>query len=167
MTAIREQKDGFQTPADALTDFAEIGQAREKMLSIKLEQAGTDSALGSTNIDPKGYLTGLDSQLLKTSSEIGCDRAVRSESGVPPLMLSSRSDIKRARALLQSLTKTNPKHAPGWVAAAWLENVAGKQVAARKIIAEGCEQCPKNEDVWLCASELNVRAFICSSTTGC
>jgi len=68
-----------------------------------------------------------------------------------------RSDIKRARALLQSLTKTNPKHAPGWVAAAWLENVAGKQVAARKIIAEGCEHCPKNEDVWLCASELNVR----------
>lgn len=41
------------------------------MLSIKLEQAGTDSALGATNIDPKGYLTGLDSQLLKTSSEIG------------------------------------------------------------------------------------------------
>ncbi|KAJ8292786.1 Pre-mRNA-splicing factor prp1 [Rhodotorula toruloides] len=133
--AEEQMKDGFQTPADALTDFAEIGQAREKMLSIKLEQAGTDSALGSTNIDPKGYLTGLDSQLLKTSSEIG--------------------DIKRARALLQSLTKTNPKHAPGWVAAAWLENVAGKQVAARKIIAEGCEQCPKNEDVWLCASELN------------
>ncbi|BGP26159.1 pre-mRNA-processing factor 6 [Rhodotorula toruloides] len=133
--AEEQMKDGFQTPADALTDFAEIGQARGKMLSIKLEQAGTDSALGSTNIDPKGYLTGLDSQLLKTSSEIG--------------------DIKRARALLQSLTKTNPKHAPGWVAAAWLENVAGKQVAARKIIAEGCEQCPKNEDVWLCASELN------------
>lgn len=42
------------------------------MLSIKLEQAGGDSALGSTNVDPKGYLTGLDSQLLKTSSEIGC-----------------------------------------------------------------------------------------------
>lgn len=65
------QKGGLQTPADAMTDFAEIGQAREKMLSIKLEQAGTDSALGSTNIDPKGYLTGLDSQLLKTSTEIG------------------------------------------------------------------------------------------------
>lgn len=54
-----------------MTDFAEIGQAREKMLSIKLEQAGTDSALGATNIDPKGYLTGLDSQLLKSSTEIG------------------------------------------------------------------------------------------------
>ncbi len=66
------------------------------------------------------------------------------------------SDIKRARALLQSLIKTNPKHAPGWVAAAWLENVAGKSVAARKIIAEGCEHCSKNEDVWIAASELNV-----------
>lgn len=66
-------------------------------------------------------------------------------------------DIKRARALLQSLIKTNPKHAPGWVAAAWLENVAGKSVQARKIIAEGCEQCPTNEDVWIAASELNVR----------
>ncbi|GAA5886846.1 hypothetical protein JCM6882_005909 [Rhodosporidiobolus microsporus] len=145
--AEEQMQDGTSTPADALTDFAEIGQAREKMLSIKLEQAaglggggsggggGSDSAAGATTIDPKGYLTGLDSQLLKTSSEIG--------------------DIKRARALLQSLTKTNPKHAPGWVAAAWLENVAGKQVAARKIVAEGCEQCPKNEDVWICASELN------------
>lgn len=70
------------------------------------------------------------------------------------------SDIKRARALLQSLIKTNPKHAPGWVAAAWLENVAGKSVAARKIIAEGCEHCSKNEDVWIAASELNVRHMV-------
>lgn len=65
-------------------------------------------------------------------------------------------DIKRARALLSSLIKTNPKHAPGWVAAAWLENAAGKSVQARKIIAQGCEHCAKNEDVWIAASELNV-----------
>ncbi|GAA5939006.1 hypothetical protein JCM1841_001557 [Sporobolomyces salmonicolor] len=143
--ASEQMSGGFETPADAHTDFAEIGQAREKMLAIKLEQAGTATSLGNggggggaggaSTIDPKGYLTGLDSMMLKTSSEIG--------------------DIKRARALLQSLIKTNPKHAPGWVAAAWLENVAGKQVAARKIIAQGCEQCPKSEDVWICASELN------------
>ncbi|GAA5937627.1 U4/U6-U5 snRNP complex subunit PRP6 [Sporobolomyces koalae] len=156
--ASEQMAGGFETPAEAHQDFAEIGQARDKMLQIKLEQAGTQTSLGSSSslgvkgsgaggaganalgglsstIDPKGYLTGLDSQMLKTSSEIG--------------------DIKRARALLQSLIKTNPKHAPGWVAAAWLENVAGKQVAARKIIAQGCDQCPKNEDVWICASELN------------
>ncbi|GAA5881181.1 hypothetical protein JCM16303_004830 [Sporobolomyces ruberrimus] len=162
--ASEQMTGGFETPADGSQhqDFAEIGQARDKMLQIKLEQAGTATSLGSSSslgrgsggggsggggaganalgglsstVDPKGYLTGLDSQMLKTSSEIG--------------------DIKRARALLQSLIKTNPKHAPGWVAAAWLENVAGKQVAARKIIAQGCDQCPKNEDVWICASELN------------
>ncbi|GAA6023804.1 hypothetical protein JCM11491_000549 [Sporobolomyces phaffii] len=157
--AQEQMSGGFETPGgDYHQDFAEIGQARDKMLQIKLEQAGTQTSLGSagsassssagggsavqealgglsSTVDPKGYLTGLDSQMLKTSSEIG--------------------DIKRARALLQSLIKTNPKHAPGWVAAAWLENVAGKQVAARKIISQGCEQCPKNEDVWICASELN------------
>lgn len=65
-------QSGLETPADALTDFAEIGQAREKMLSIKLEQqAGTDSVSGQTTIDPKGYLSGLDTQVLKSSAEIG------------------------------------------------------------------------------------------------
>ena len=53
-----------------MTDFAEIGQAREKMLSIKLEQM-TDSVSGSSTIDPKGYLSGLNSQVLKTDAEIG------------------------------------------------------------------------------------------------
>lgn len=33
---------------------------------------------------------------------------------------------------------------------------AKKMVAARKIIAEGCEKCPKSEDVWFHAAELNV-----------
>lgn len=42
------------------------------MLKIKLEQmAGTDSVSGSSTIDPKGYLTGLQSQVLKTDAEIG------------------------------------------------------------------------------------------------
>ncbi|KAM0751780.1 hypothetical protein T439DRAFT_324971 [Meredithblackwellia eburnea MCA 4105] len=131
-----QMSTGTANTAGQLKDFTELGQARGAMLKIKLEQMeGTDSVSGSSTIDPKGYLTGLQSQVLQSSAEIG--------------------DIKRARALLQSLIKTNPKHAPGWVAAAWLENVAGKSVQARKIIAEGCEHCSKNEDVWIAASELN------------
>jgi len=156
------------------------------MLQIKLEQAGIATSLGSSSsssaagsggggagggaganalgglsstVDPKGYLTGLDSQMLKSASEIGCafiSYFLLLFDCPTDLVLVDSSDIKRARALLQSLIKTNPKHAPGWVAAAWLENVAGKQVAARKIIAQGCEECPKNEDVWIAASELNV-----------
>lgn len=65
------QTSGAESIADAMTDFAEIGQARGQMLAIKLEQAGTDSVSGSTTIDPKGYLSGLTSQIHKTDAEIG------------------------------------------------------------------------------------------------
>jgi len=101
--------------------------------------SGTASTSGSaTSIDPKGYLTSLDSQIIKTETEIG--------------------DIKRARMLFDSLIKSNPKHAPGWIAAAALEEHAGRMVAARKLIKQGCEQCPKSEDVWLEAARLHVCA---------
>ncbi|THG98949.1 hypothetical protein EW026_g3320 [Hermanssonia centrifuga] len=130
---------GFETPAEngTLTNFVEMGQARDKILSLKLDQvSGTSTSSGlSTSVDPKGYLTSLDSVILKTDAEIG--------------------DIKRARMLFDSLVKSNPKHSPGWIAAACLEEHAGRMVAARKIIKAGCEQCPKSEDVWLEAARLH------------
>ncbi|GAA98462.1 uncharacterized protein L969DRAFT_87027 [Mixia osmundae IAM 14324] len=121
-------------PGTGAANFVEIGQANKSMLSMKLDQV-KDSVSGSTTIDPKGYLTSLDSIIHKTQAEIG--------------------DTKKGRTLLQSLIKTNPSHAPGWIAASELEKVAGKIVAARKVIAEGCEKCPKSEDVWLQAARLN------------
>ncbi|KAJ8508012.1 hypothetical protein ONZ45_g9676 [Pleurotus djamor] len=139
---MQQENGGLATPADSgtLTNFVEIGQARDKILSLKLDQvsAGTSTTSGlSTSIDPRGYLTSLDSAsaLLKTSAEIG--------------------DIKRARMLFDSLVKSNPKHAPGWIAAACLEEHAGRMVAARKTIMQGCEMCPKSEDVWLEAARLH------------
>ncbi|KAI9322825.1 PRP1 splicing factor, N-terminal-domain-containing protein [Dichotomocladium elegans] len=131
----QQQKDGFATPADGtMTNFREIGQARDKVLGLKLDQV-SDSVSGQTTIDPKGYLTDLSSVVIKSDAEIG--------------------DIKKARLLLNSVITTNPKHAPGWIAAARLEEVAGRPVQARSIIAKGCEQCPKNEDVWLESARLN------------
>lgn len=124
-----------------MTNFADIGAARDKVLRVRLDQAaqgsGTDSVTGSaTNIDPKGYLTSLSKTELKAGEvEVG--------------------DIKRVRTLLESVIKTNPKHAPGWIAAARLEEVAGKIVAAQNVIARGCEFCPKSEDVWLENIRLN------------
>jgi pre-mRNA-processing factor 6 len=37
-----QEQGGFETPADsgALTNFVEIGQARDKILSLKLDQVG-------------------------------------------------------------------------------------------------------------------------------
>ncbi|RDB24257.1 Pre-mRNA-processing factor 6 [Hypsizygus marmoreus] len=136
----QQEAGGFVTPADSgtLTNFVEIGQARDKILSLKLDQISnsTSSVSGSaTSVDPKGYLTSLDSVIIKSDAEIG--------------------DIKRARMLFDSLVKSNPKHAPGWIAAACLEEHAGRMVAARKTIKLGCEQCPKSEDIWLEAARLH------------
>ncbi|KAG4108716.1 PRP1 splicing factor, N-terminal-domain-containing protein [Neocallimastix lanati (nom. inval.)] len=125
---------GLTTPADTTTDFEQFGRARDKVLGIKLDQI-SDSVTGQTTIDPKGYLTDLNSIVVKSDAEI--------------------SDMKKARMLLKSVITTNPKNAPGWIAAARLEEFAGKIVAARDIIAKGCEECPKSEDVWLEAARLN------------
>lgn len=141
--------DGAQTSAAAgaesadgtITNFANISAARDKVLQVRLDQAAMgssgDSASGSaTNIDPKGYLTSLTQSELKAGEvEIG--------------------DIKRVRVLLESVTKTNPKHAPGWIALARLEELAGRVVTARNVIAKGCELCPKSEDAWLENIRLN------------
>ncbi|KAF5317686.1 hypothetical protein D9619_012531 [Psilocybe cf. subviscida] len=141
----RQQATGvFESETDpgALSNFVEIGQARDKILSLKLDQLGTTTSLdptsgSSSSIDPKGYLTSLDSysSSLKSSAEIG--------------------DIKRARMLFDSLVKSNPKHSPGWIAAARLEEHAGKMVKARKLILKGCEECKTSEDVWLEAARMH------------
>ncbi|CAN0557458.1 unnamed protein product, partial [Laminaria digitata] len=36
--------------------------------------------------------------------------------------------LRQARLLLKSVTSTNPKHGPGWIAAARVEEYAGKIV---------------------------------------
>lgn len=138
------QDDGTETAATAdnrngtMTNFADIGAARDKVLKARLDRAATgDASNGSAStIDPKGYLTSLASSEFEASQvAIG--------------------DVNRIRVLLESVIKTNPKHAPGWIAFARLEEHAGKIVTARKLIAQGCEQCPKSEDAWLENIRLN------------
>ncbi|KAI0472885.1 pre-mRNA splicing factor [Xylariaceae sp. FL0804] len=123
-----------------MTNFAKIGQARDKVLQVRLDQAsqsGTSTTSGSaTSVDPKGYLTSLaKSQLPESAAQVG--------------------DINRVRELLESVIKTNPNNGPGWIAAARLEELAGKIVAARNVISRGCDHCPKSEDVWLENIRLN------------
>lgn len=135
------QPDGGEDGDGTMTNFADIGAARDKVLKVRLDQAALGSTAepssgSATSIDPKGYLTSLTQSELKAGEvEVG--------------------DIKRVRVLLESVTKTNPKHAPGWIALARLEELAGRIVAARNIIAKGCELCPKSEDGWLENIRLN------------
>lgn len=126
---------GFATPAStgAVTDFRGLSEARDKVLGIKLDKI-SDSVSGQTVVDPKGYLTDLSSIKVETEAEIG--------------------DYKKAELLLKKLIETNPKHGPGWIALARLHKTARKLVQARKVIRQGCEACPKSEDVWLEAARL-------------
>lgn len=136
--------DGTATNGDSadgtMTNFAKIGAARDKVLKSRLEQAsqgsgGADSGT-STSIDPQGYLTNLNKmQMNEAQAQVG--------------------DINRVRELLQSVVKTNPNNALGWIAAARLEELAGKIVSARKTIDQGCQRCPKSEDAWLENIRLN------------
>ncbi|KAI0881712.1 pre-mRNA splicing factor [Annulohypoxylon maeteangense] len=130
---------GSSNQDGTMTNFAKIGQARDKVLQVRLDQAsqnGSATSGSATSVDPKGYLTSLaKSQLPDSAAQVG--------------------DINRVRELLESVTKTNPVNGPGWVAAARVEELAGKIVAARNLIARGCEHCPKNEDVWLENIRLN------------
>lgn len=115
------------------SDLTAIGEGRNTVVQLKLDKI-SDSVTGQTVVDPKGYLTDLKSVTLKSDAEI--------------------SDIKKARLLLKSVINTNPKHAPGWIAAARLEEVAGKIADARQMSLKGCELCPGSEDVWIEAARL-------------
>merc|ERR1719271_1746860 len=106
----------------------DLGEARGTVLAVKLDKI-MDSVTGQTVMDPKGYLTDLNALQVQSDADI--------------------SDIKKARTLLKSVITSNPKHGPGWIAAARLEEVAGKVQSARQLIAQGCKHCPNNEDVWL------------------
>jgi len=96
-----------------------------------------DSVTGQTVVDPKGYLTDLTSMKLSTEAEI--------------------SDIKKARTLLQSVIQTNPKHAPGWIAAARLEEQVGEG-AKRPVMKNAVKflakhnAMPKREE-WIAEAE--------------
>jgi len=126
------KSSGFKSSVSNMSGLAE---ARGTVLGMSLDKMSADSASGKSTIDPKGYLTSLSSIKVATSAEIG--------------------DIQKARLLLKSVRDTNPHHGAGWIAASRVEEAAGKIPQARKIIQEGCEACPENEDVWLEAARLH------------
>jgi pre-mRNA-processing factor 6 len=126
---------GFMTPGvSSVQDLTKVGEAKQTIMKAKLVQA-SDSVTGQTSINPKGYLTDLSSVKLDTAAEVG--------------------DREHALKLFESVTSANPTHAPSWIALARLEEKAGKLARARKVIMQGCENCSKNEDIWLEAARLN------------
>ena len=118
----------------SVKNMSGLAEARGTVLGMSLDKM-SDSVSGQTVVDPQGYLTSLSNTKIATNAEVG--------------------DINKARLLLKSVRDTNPMHGPGWIAAARVEEAAGKILQARKIIQEGCETCPDSEDVWLEAARLH------------
>ena len=123
---------GMLTPTGDL-DLRKIGEARSTLMDLKLKQT-SDSVSGQTVVDPKGYLTDLNSMIPSYGGDI--------------------NDVKKARLLLKSIRETNPNHPPAWIASARLEEIAGRVQTARNLIMNGTETCPRSEDVWLEAARL-------------
>jgi pre-mRNA-processing factor 6 len=104
------------------------------VLSLHLTKA-EDSATGQTNVDPKGYVTQLDSIAnINAGIDIG--------------------DWKKTRALLKNAVETDPKNAAVWIAAARVEELDGKLQAARNFINQALTYCQDSEDLWLEAARL-------------
>lgn len=133
-TGPSEATNGANGADGAATDLTAVGEGRGTVLGLKLDKMA-DNVSGQTVVDPKSYMSGLQSMRVNSDAEV--------------------SDIKKARLLLKSVIGTNPSHAPGWIAAARLEELAGKPQTARKYIQQGTEHCPQNEDLWLEASRLH------------
>ncbi|GKY93659.1 hypothetical protein MPSEU_000333300 [Mayamaea pseudoterrestris] len=137
--------DGTHT---SMTNMSGLSAARGTVLGMSLDkqqQASAASGLATTVVDAAGYLTSL------------------AETSTVALSGNSVQDIHKARLLLKSVRDTNPKHGPGWIASARVEEVAGKLLQARKIIQEACQVCPDNEDVWLEAARLHPQGNVAKS----
>ncbi|KAL7435649.1 hypothetical protein ACHAXM_004863 [Skeletonema potamos] len=127
--------DGTATSTAGFRTNLSLAEARSTVMSMSLDKMSADSASGQTTVDPKGYLTSLSSAKIASAADVG--------------------DVNKARLLLKSVRDTNPKHSPAWIAAARVEEAAGKTAQARKLIMEGCEVCPDSEDLWLEAARLH------------
>ena len=92
---------GMLTPSGDL-DLRKIGQARNTLMNVKLSQV-SDSVTGQTVVDPKGYLTDLQSMIPTYGGDI--------------------NDIKKARLLLKSVRETNPNHPPARIASSSYSNI--------------------------------------------
>jgi pre-mRNA-processing factor 6 len=114
-------------------DLTSVGKAQKLQLDTTLARASS-SVANQTAVNTTGYMTDLNAHRSANEDMV---------------------DLNKARDLLSNVTTTNPSHAPGWIAAARLEHIAGKITTARKIMLRGCAACPKNDDVWLEAARLH------------
>lgn len=131
--------------AGAETNFQLISAARDRLLGSQLDQLAKDSnGLKDDNLDAETLHSAVDATL--PSAPVG--------------------DVKKARLVLSSLRRAEPRKASSWIASARLEEQARNMTAAKTLIAEGCLKVPRSEDVWLENIRLNPDTKIAKNIVG-
>jgi pre-mRNA-processing factor 6 len=104
-------------------DISKLTSERERLLGSKID-ASFD--LEDNSFDQQTYLQEISS--LETSNE---------------------EEMKRIKTILNSYTKADPSKGDGWIARARLEEFNKNFEQAKKLIEQGCNNCPRDEEVWL------------------
>lgn len=63
--------------------------------------------------------------------------------------ISQSEEIKKMRIIFQSYRKSMPKEPQSWIVSARLEEKCNRFQTAKSIIDEGCQECPRSDDIWL------------------
>jgi pre-mRNA-processing factor 6 len=139
LKAKRPQKEFLTNAPDRLlsggppgmpSSMMEVGVAKKAVLEVSL-----NSVSGGMGVDAQEYLEALSAK---------------------QTAIADIAEVKKARLLFKSITKSDPTNPSGWIAAARLEEVSGDPEEAKSIVARGLGQCQNSEDLWLAAIRLEL-----------
>ena len=119
-------------------NLTKLTEEREKLLGRKLDE-GFMEVNNKTEAEQNALLNELE---VLMEGDIGEDAR-------------PNEDTKRTRMILQSYRKSEPKRPDGWIASARLEERIRNFKQARSIIEEGCNICPRSDELWLENIRLN------------
>lgn len=121
-------------------NIIKLTEEREKLLEQTLDTNNKNTMVGreAENFsESQSYLSQLESVDMDTNQ-------------------TQTEDIRKMRSVFQSYRKTDPKRSESWIASARLEEKCRRIDLAKKLIAEGCQHCPHDEDIWLENIRLNL-----------
>ncbi|CAN6668912.1 pre-mRNA-splicing factor 6 [Trichomonascus vanleenenianus] len=122
-------------PEGATTDFRAISATKGLLLDSSLTRIKGTSDTTAPKVDVQGYLTSLES-----------------------FDTSNFGDLQNAKSLFASYTKSLPRDPRGWIGLARVEAIDNQMGRAKAAIIKGCENCPKDEDVWLQSISLHTKS---------
>ncbi|GMM44860.1 U4/U6-U5 snRNP complex subunit [Pichia kluyveri] len=130
---LKDNNNNNSVEVDSKVNLFELSLAKDRLLETQLRLGGKVT-LSNDEIDKNTYLESLQ-ETKNSQYKIG--------------------DYKKARKLFTKLRELNPHNPQNWIASAKLEFDAKKIKRAKELIQEGCELCPKSEDIWLTNLEIN------------